>query len=107
MTEEPNFTDIIEEDRRWAALIYFFTPLVPVFTLLQEDKKNNSYFKIHNTQALIWGILFYLVVIVTTFGLIGVCIFGIGIMMNIFWGLKAYRGEIVEIPIISKIVRKI
>lgn len=95
-----------DAEKQWAALIYIGTPLVPILTLMQEEKKSSPFIKAHNTQALIWGIPFYTIVLLTSFGLVGVCLFGIGIGIQIYWALKALRGEIVEIPYITDLAKK-
>ena len=60
--------DVTSDDKLWAALTYVFTPLVPIVILLLEDKKDRPFIKAHNMQALVWGVVFY--VIITNSGFI-------------------------------------
>lgn len=96
--------EVTSDDRLWAALAYIFSPLVPIILLLLEDKKNRPFLKSHNIQALIWGIVTYAASLITSF------IFGIlGIACAIFaiiWAYKAYKGEYVNIPIITDFCKK-
>lgn len=96
---------VTDAEKQWAALIYIGTPLVPILTLLDEKKKSSTFIKAHNTQALVWGIVLYTFGLLTSLALVGVCFFGIGIGFQTFWALKALRGEMVEIPYISKLTR--
>ncbi|HEX9018816.1 MAG TPA: hypothetical protein VF806_06500 [Anaerolineaceae bacterium] len=91
------------DDRLWAALAYFFSPIVPVIILLMADKKDRPFIKAHNMQALIAGIiLIILVPILATFTL------GCGSivwLVMLYPAYKAYQGQLVEIPVISNWVR--
>ena len=54
--------DVTSDDKLWAALAYVFTPIVPIILLLLEDKKDRPFIRAHNMQALLWGIIFYILV---------------------------------------------
>jgi uncharacterized membrane protein len=65
-----------------------------------EDKKNRPFIKAHNAQALAVGILFYILVTIT---------FGIGFILwliLLYFAYKAYKGEYINIPVISDFVKK-
>ena len=104
---DPNITS---DDKTWALLSYIFTPLVPIILLLIEDKKNRPFLKAHYPQALAWGLVLYLVATIMSFTVILVpisCIIGIvTLVFNIIWGIKAYNGEYVEIPVITDFIKK-
>lgn len=93
------------DDRLWAALAYLFTPLIPIVILLLEDKKNRPFIKAHNMQALVWGVVFYLIVVVTSFFVIGFCVWGIGLLLEVYWAYRAFKGQTFDIPVISNLVR--
>jgi uncharacterized membrane protein len=108
MTEEkivdPNITS---EDKTWALLAYIFTPLVPIILLLIEDKKNRPFLKAHYPQALAFGIVAWVVsgVLSPVVGL-GCIIWVATLIFQIIWGIKAYNGEYVTIPVITDFVKK-
>jgi len=102
MADQPQVTS---DDKLWAALAYVFTPLVPIIILLLQDKKNRPYIRAHNVQALIWGVVFYVVVSVTSAFLIGLCLWPLGLILQIYWGYKAYQGEYVSIPVVTNFVK--
>ena len=105
MTQAPVSTDATPDDKLWAALAYVFTPLVPIILLLMEDKKNRPFIKAHNMQALVWGVLFYLIVTVSSFFLIGLCIWPIGVIVQLYWAYQAYQGKTFDIPLITGLVK--
>jgi uncharacterized membrane protein len=106
-SEEFVSPEVTSDDKLWAALAYVFTPLVPIILLLLEDKKDRPFIKAHNVQALVWGVIFYIIVIVLTLPLlIGLwCIWPLGMIVQLYWAYKAYQGETVVIPVITDLVR--
>ena len=105
MSDQIGTTEITSDDKLWALLAYIITPLVPIILLLMEDKKNRPFIKYHTMQALVWGIAFYVVSAVLSFIFIGICIWFLGIIVTIYWGIKAYQGEWVKIPVITDFVK--
>ncbi len=99
--------DITSDDKLWAALAYVFSPLVPIILMLMEDKKNRSFIKAHNAQALATGIVLWVVltiISIVTCGL-GSVLFIVWVVM-LYWAYKAYQGEYVNIPVITDFVKK-
>jgi len=94
------------DDRLWALLAYIISPLVPIIILLMADKRERPFIKAHNVQALILGVAIYVLssLLTAVFGL-GCLIWLIGIIYEIILGLKANKGELVEIPVITNFVR--
>ncbi len=107
MTEEkiidPNITS---DDKLWALLAYLFTPIMPIILMLIEDKKDRPFLKAHYMQALVWGIIVGVLSALLSIIFVGFCIGLAGIVLNIIWGIKAYNGEYVEIPVITDFVEK-
>jgi len=99
-------SDVTNDDKLWAALAYVFTPIVPIILLLMEEKKNRPFIRAHNAQALAWGVVFYIVVTVTSFFLIGVCIWPLGLILELYWAYQAYQGKQNEIPVITNFVKQ-
>lgn len=106
MTDEmPVAENITSDDKLWAALAYVFTPLIPIIILLLEEKKDRPFIRAHNMQALVWGVVFYIIVTVTSFALIGLCLWPLGVLLSLYWAYKAYQGEILEIPVLTNFVK--
>jgi uncharacterized membrane protein len=108
MTDQFENQEVTSDDKLWALLAYLFTPLVPVVILLLEDKKNRPYLKAHNIQALVFGIVYWIVgslIAVVTFG-IGSCLIPVLWILALYWGIQAYQGKYVTIPVITNFVKK-
>jgi uncharacterized membrane protein len=108
MTQQPTSgMEITSDDKLWALLAYVLTPVVPIILLLLEDKKNRPFIRAHNAQALVWGIFNLVVgtalsaVLFFCFGAPSVIIWAVGV----YWGIKAYQGSLVNIPVITDFVK--
>jgi uncharacterized membrane protein len=92
------------DDKLWVLLAYVFSPLIPIVLMLLEDKKNRPYIKQHNAQALVWGVLSIVLGYV-----LGAVLCGIpGLIMwaiAIYWGIQAYQGKAVTIPVVTDFVK--
>ncbi len=97
------------DDRMWGLLAYLLTPVIPIVILLMEDKKSRPFLKAHNMQALILGVAEYIVVAILSaisLGLLGCVAFVAIVVINVLYAVKANRGEIFEIPVITNFVRQ-
>lgn len=100
-------SDVSSDDRLWALLAYIFSPLIPVVIMLMDDKKDRPFLKAHNVQALIWGIVGWAVSsLLAPVFFIGCVVWVAYIIITIIWAMKANKGEMVEIPIITDFVKK-
>ncbi|MCD4671413.1 MAG: DUF4870 domain-containing protein [Anaerolineaceae bacterium] len=108
MTE--NFTpesEITSDDRLWALLAYIFSPIIPVIIMLMDDKKDRPFLKAHNAQALVWGIIGWAISsLLAPVFFIGCVVWIAYIIITIIWAMKANKGELVEIPVITDFVKK-
>ena len=96
--------EVTSDDKLMAALAYVFSPLVPIIFLLMEDKKNRPFIKAHNAQALAIGVILIIVVpIIATLTLGSGAILW---LIMLFWAYKAYKGEYVNIPVVTDFVKK-
>jgi uncharacterized membrane protein len=103
MTSEP--TEVASDDRLWAALANAVTPVAPIIILLLEDKRDRPFIKAHNVQALIYGLALNVVGVVTSGVLLGLCLWPLGVALQLYWAYQAYQGKLVTIPIITDFVK--
>jgi uncharacterized membrane protein len=94
---------VTSDDKLWAALAYVFSPLVPLILMLLEDKKDRPFIRAHNVQALIMGLILMFVIPILIFPTIG-CSSLLWLIM-FFWAYKAYQGEMINIPVITDLVK--
>ena len=107
MVQQPINPEITSDDKLWALLAYLLSPIVPVIVLLMEDKKNRPFIRAHNAQALALGLILWIInaVLTPVFG-VG-CITGIAtLVIVIYYGVKANKGEYITIPVITDFVKK-
>ena len=106
MTQQPINSDITSDDKLWALLSYIFAPLIPLIMLLMEDKKNRPFIKFHAVQALILGIIEFILYAVLGWIFVGLCL-GLALFIYmIYLGVKAYGGETLAVPLITDWIKK-
>ena len=99
--------EITSDDKLWAALAYVFSPIIPIIILLLDDKKDRPFIKAHNMQALVLGVVLYIISgILTPVFFAGVCTGLLTFVLMIYFAYKAYQGETVEIPVVTDFVKK-
>jgi uncharacterized membrane protein len=103
---EPINPDVTSDDKLWALLAYILSPIVPIIILFLEDKKNDPYLKAHNAQALVMGVIEVILSIVIGWTIIGGCIPGIIWLIMVYWGIQAYQGKYVNIPVVTDFCKK-
>ena len=105
MTENPITPEITSDDKLWAMLAYVFSPIVPIILMLLEGKKDRTFIKEHNVQALVVGLLNAIISVPLTATLVLACVPMIVWLVMIYWGIQAYQGNSVEIPLVTKFVK--
>ncbi len=91
--------EITSDDKLWALLSYLF-PIIAIIVLLMEDKKSRPFIKFHAVQAIAATIVLTILATVTL---------GCGSILflaMIYWAIKAYQGEYVNIPVITDFIKK-
>ena len=56
-------------------------------------------------QALIWGVVLYIIVAVTSAFIIGLCIWPLGLILQLYWAYQAYQGKLINIPLLSDFIK--
>jgi uncharacterized membrane protein len=88
-------------DKTWALCAYLFTPLLPAVMLLMEDVKKRPYIRAHLAQSLVLGIIGFVVNSLLMAVLIGCITWPLYLVLLTYYGVKAYQGEKIQIPVIS------
>jgi len=97
--------DATSDDKLWSLLAYILTPIVPIIIMLMEDKKNRPFIKAHSPQALVVGIINVVLGVGLGWTLVLSCVPLIVWFACIYWGIQAFNGKYVEIPVITKWVK--
>jgi uncharacterized membrane protein len=101
----PNL-EITDDDKLFALLAYIFSPIVPIVLLFIEEKKNRPFIKYHTVQSLIYGVILFVLTFILSFVFIGVCVGLVGLGVQIYLGIKAYQGEMFELPVITNFAKQ-
>ena len=97
--------DINDNDKLMAALAWII-PLLAIIMLLVEDMRNRPFQKYHAVNSLAFSIVFFVIISilsVVTFGF-GSCLFILWFVV-IYWAIKAYQGEWVEVPALTNFLK--
>ena len=105
MSQEPMSSDVTSDDKLWALLAYILTPIVPVILMLMEDKKNRPFIRAHNAQALVVGLINVVIGLLLSWTIVLACVPLLIWFVCIYWGIQAYNGKMVEIPVITNFVK--
>ena len=107
MSEHPGMgaMDVTSDDRLFAALAYFFSPLVPLIIMFLEEKKNRPFIRAHNMQALILGVVNFGVAIVLGWLVFPLCINALLGIYLIYLTIMAFQGKYVNIPLVTDLVK--
>jgi uncharacterized membrane protein len=114
MSEEPNSyspypqieAEVTSDDKLWAFLAYILSPFIPIVILLMEDKKERPFIKAHNMQALVLGLINMVIWIILGWTFILTCIPLIIWLVMVYWGIQAYQGKYVTVPVVTEFVNK-
>lgn len=106
MNQQVGTPEATSDDRLWTMLAYILTPIVPIIILLMPDKKDRPFIKAHNSQALALGIVEWVINFLLSFVVIGCITSIITLIINIWLGIRANKGEVFEIPVITNFVRQ-
>jgi uncharacterized membrane protein len=105
--ENQPMTEATSDDKLWSLLAYLLTPIVPIIILLMEDKKKRPFIRSHNVQALVLGVILWVInaVLTPVFGL-GCVTSIVTLVLVIYYGIQAYNGKSVNIPVITNFVKQ-
>ena len=106
MNDQPLNQDVTSDDKLWVLLAYVLAPIVPIIILFMDDKKNRPYIKAHNAQALVLGVLLALLSILIGWTVFLGCIPFLFWCLMVFYGIQAFQGKFVTIPVITDWVQK-
>lgn len=106
MNQQVGTPEATSDDRLWTMLAYILTPIVPIIILLMPDKKDRPFIKAHNGQALALGIVEWVINFLLSFVVIGCITSIVTLIINIWLGIRANKGEVFEIPVITNFVRQ-
>jgi len=112
MTEEmtqatPTEQEITQDDKLWAALgwIPWVGPILAIIALLIEPQKDRDFVRFHAVQSLAANVVLIIISIILGVTLILACISPFIYLATLYPAYKAYQGEWLELPWLTKFCR--
>jgi len=115
----PPAGDMTDNDRLMALLAYLISVIVPLIILLSEEMKKRPFQRYHAIQSLglsvvyvvyeIVACLLYTLLTAVSAGILGVCLWilwFLPLIPMIYYAIKAYQGEYVEIPVLTNFMKQ-
>ncbi len=97
--------EVTSDDRMWVLLSFLFTPIIPIILMFIEDKKARPFIKYHTIPTLILGVVEIVVCgLLALIPIVG-CFTPLVWIINIIFGIKAYKGVYTDIPVITKFAK--
>jgi uncharacterized protein len=107
MTSPYGTQDVTSDDKLWALLTYILTPIVPLIIMFAlPDKKARPFLAYHNPQALALGVISFATGLLGSFLWPLLCLPPIIFIASIYFGIKAYQGEMFSIPVVTDFMKK-
>ena len=106
MADDVNSSEVNDNDRLWALLVWII-PLLAIVVLLVESMKTRPFQKYHAVNSLVFSVVFSVVLMIIsaiTFGF-GSCLFILW-FIAVYWGIKAYQGDWVVVPVLTDFIVK-
>lgn len=106
MSDQIGTGEITSDDKLWALLSWILAPIVSIIILLMDDKKNRPFLKYNAVVSLAYSIVYIVLgsLLLPVLG-IGVCLYGLGWIAAIYFGIKSYQGEYVKVPFLTDFVK--
>ncbi len=84
-----------------ALLAYLLTPIVGIVILVSESMKSDPVLRKHAVQSIAYAIVAFVLSMILTFTVVLSCLFWVPYIPLIIWGIQAYQGKDVTIPVIT------
>jgi uncharacterized membrane protein len=82
-------------------LAYLLAPIVGIIILVSENMKSDPVLRKHAVQSIAYVIVAFVVAMILTFTVVLSCLFWVPYVPLIIWGIQAYQGKDVNIPVIT------
>ena len=95
-----------DNDKIMAALSYILIVIMSV-VILATDMKNKPFLKYHAYQSLTLGIALFVVYIILSITVVGLCVAPLLFLVQLWYGYQAYTKGIFTIPVVTDLTAKL
>ena len=89
-----------------ALLAYIIAPIGGIIILLSDNMKNDPVLKKHAVQSIAYAVVEIVLAIILTFTVVLACLAWVPYVPLIIWGIQAYQGKDINIPVITDFCKK-
>ena len=89
-----------------ALLAYIIAPIGGIIILLSDNMKNDPVLKKHAVQSIAYAVVEIVLAIILTFTVVLACLAWVPYIPLIIWGIQAYQGKDINIPVITDFCKK-
>ena len=95
-----------DNDKIMAALSYILIVIMSV-VILATDMKNKPFLKYHAYQSLTLGIALFVVYIILSITVVGLCVAPLLFLVQLWYGYQAYTKGVFTIPVVTDLTAKL
>jgi uncharacterized membrane protein len=102
MSSQPPTTSADQSNQKLMALLaYLLAPIVGIIILVSDNMKNDPILRKHAVQSIAYAVVAFVIAMILAVTIILSCLFWIPYIPLIIWGIQAYQGKDVNIPVIT------
>ncbi len=101
MSAQPPTTSEASNQKIMALLAYILAPIVGIIILVSDSMKNDPVLRKHAVQSIAYSIVAIIIAFILSITIILACLFWIPWIPLVIWGIMAYQGKDVNIPVIT------
>ena len=87
-------------------LAYLLAPIIGIIILLSDSMKNNPALKRHAVQSIALSVVIFVIALVMSIPVSLACLTPLLIIPQIIYGIQAYQGKDVTIPVVTEFCQK-
>jgi uncharacterized membrane protein len=106
MESNPTPTPAANNDNLMSLLSYVIAPIGGIIVLLSDAMKSNPVLRRHAVQGTAYSVAAFIISTILSATVILLCVAWLPIIPAIIWGIQAYQGKEVTIPVITDFCRK-
>jgi uncharacterized protein len=93
-------------DKLFGLLSYLLAPIVGIIILVSDSMKTKPYLKTHAVQSIAVSVVLFVLAFILTITVIGGCAVPFLFIIPLIFGIQAYQGKDVNIPVITDFCKK-
>jgi uncharacterized membrane protein len=101
MSSQPPATSAEGNQKLMALLAYLLAPIVGIIILVSDNMKNDPVLRKHAVQSIAYAVVAIVVAMILTITVILACLFWVPYIPLVIFGIQAYQGKDVNIPVIT------